>query len=201
MSSSGAGIADTQNGLNDFGMSSRELKDSEGGVSGRVLCFDGVALVTGVNSSAENITVQEVKGLFSDGVPTEDNSIVAGIGRDSGSGTRSAFDELMGISGEYHSSISTLAETGNVIEALAGTVGSVGYISYGSLSDRVKALSLDGVACTAENIKNKTYALQRPFVIVTSQNRPLSAAAQGFYDYIFSSSALSVIERLHYVPV
>lgn len=201
MSSSGAGISDTQNGLNDFGMSSRALKTDETGITGVTLCMDGIALVVGKDCTVENVAKADVKALFENGTSIPNTTITAGIGRDASSGTRSAFDELMGIENGYHQSVATLAETGNVIEAIQGTVNSLGYISYGSLSAAVKAVTLDGIACNYDNIIGGTYALQRPFVIVLKDGKTLSRAAQGFYDYIMSDAAQEIITREGYISI
>ena len=201
MSSSGAGISDTQNGLNDFGMSSRELKESEKGVAGRTLCMDGIALIVNKDCSVTNVSKADVKTLFESGAAIPGTSITAGIGRDASSGTRTAFDELLKIERGYTTSVATLAETGNVIEAIQGSTNSIGYLSFGSLKSSVKAVSLDGIACTAENIMSGTYALQRPFVIVLKENAKLSAAAQGFYDYIMSKEAQPVMTGAGYILV
>ncbi len=201
MSSSGEGISDTQNGLNDFGMSSRALKAGEEGLEGVTLCMDGIALVVGKDCAVTDVKKTDVKALFENGTPIPGTSITAGIGRDTSSGTRGAFDELMGIEGSYHQNIATLAETGNVIEAIQGTVNSLGYISYGSLSNAVKAVTLDGIACTYYNIINNVYSLQRPFVIVLKEGKTLSDAAKGFYDYIMSDEAQEVIAREGYISI
>ena len=183
MSSSGAGISDTLNGLNDIGMVSRELDESETGCA------------------VDNVSKADVKALFEKGTAIPDTTITSGIGRDASSGTRKAFDELLEIKNGYAATNSTLAETGNVIEAIQGSTNSIGYISFGSLKNTVKAVSLDGIACTVENIINNTYALQRPFIIVVKQNAELSSAAQGFYDYIVSAEAQSVITGEGYISV
>lgn len=201
MSSSGAGISDAQNGLNDFGMCSRELKESETGIVGKTLCMDGIALIVGKTCAVTDVSKSEIKALYESGRAIPNTSITAAIGRDASSGTRTAFDELLGIERGYDQSVATLAETGNVIEAIQSTTNSIGYISYGSLNDTVKAVSLDGVACSVENITNKTYALQRPFVIVLKEGGTLSAAAQGFYDYIMSAEAQTVITANGYISV
>lgn len=201
MSSSGAGISDTQNGLNDFGMSSRELKSSETGITGQTLCMDGIALVVGKDCPVENVRKADVKSLFENGTAIPGTSITAAIGRDASSGTRTAFDELLQIGGSYAASVATLAETGNVIEALQGSANSIGYISYGSLQNTVKAVSLDGIACTTENILSNAYALQRPFVVVLKENKTMSAAAQGFFDYIMGAEAQAVITDAGYISV
>ena len=200
MSSSGAGISDTQNGLNDFGMSSRELKSSETGVKGYTLCMDGIALIVNKDCSVTDVSKTDVKALFENGTAIPDTSITAAIGRKDSSGTRKAFDELMGIK-SYYSSAAIQEETGNVIEVIKESTNSIGYISYGSLQSTVKAVSLDGIACTIENILNNSYALQRPFIIVLKENSKLSAAAQGFYDYIMSAEAQAVITGANYISV
>ena len=201
MSSSGAGISDTQNDLNDFGMSSRKLKDEEKGIKGETLCMDGIALIVNKNCDVTNVNKADVKALYENGTAIPDTTITAAIGRDASSGTRSAFDELLKITNGYFKDASLLTETGNVIEAIQNSTNSIGYISYGSLNDNVKAVSLDGVACTVENIKSGTYALQRPFVIVLKDGKTLSEAAQGFYDYIMGTSAQTVISKAGYITM
>lgn len=201
MSSSGAGISDTQNDLNDFGMSSRGLKASETGVKGETLCMDGIALIVNKECAVTNVNKADVKALYENGTAIPDTTITAAIGRDASSGTRSAFDELLKITNGYFKDASLLTETGNVIEAIQNSTNSIGYISYGSLNDNVKAVSLDGVACTVENIKSGTYALQRPFVIVLKDGKTLSEAAQGFYDYIMGTSAQTVISKAGYITM
>jgi phosphate transport system substrate-binding protein len=198
MSSSGAGITDTQNGLNDFGMSSRTISESEVGVEGKVLCLDAIALIVGNNSSAENVTSEQVRTLFCEGTPIESQGITAGIGRDGASGTRVTFDSVFNID-SYHKSIATLAETGNVIEAVAPTTSTLAYISFGSLTDRVKAVKLNDIDCTEANIKDGTYELYRPFIVVLSKERSLNETAQGFYDYIMSDEAQEIIVREKYI--
>ena len=200
MSSSGTGISDTQKGLNDFGMSSRELKSTETGVKGVTLCMDGIALIVNNDCTVDNVSKADAKALFESGTAIPDTTITAGIGRDASSGTRSAFDELIGLE-SYATSVSTLAETGNVIEAIQASKNSLGYISFGSVSDKIKTVSLDGVACTVANITAGTYTLSRPFVIVLKDGSTLSEAAQGFYDYIMGATAQSVISSKGYISV
>ncbi len=205
-SSSGAGITDTQGGNNDFGMSSRALTDEElsSGVTGETLCQDGIALIVGSGSSATNITTDEVKALYSNGTAACDGVITAAVGRDSGSGTRDFFDEHFELS-TYASSVDSQAETGNVIQTIIGTTNTIGYISYGSLAGNngIKAVSLDGVECTVENILAGDYALVRPFVIVLPEGgvSGMSQAAQDFYNYIMSDDAQEVISSEGYISI
>lgn len=197
--SSGAGISDTQKGLNDFGMSSRALEESETGITGTTLCMDGIVLIVNKNCDVTNVNSADVKALFENGTAIPNTPITAAIGRTVSSGTRKAFDELLNV-GEYKNA-STLEETGNVIEVIKDSTNSIGYISFGSLKDNVKAVSLDGVACTLENIISGEYLLQRPFVIVLKKGKQLSEKAQGFYDYIMSEEAQALITSKGYVSV
>lgn len=205
MSDSGTGIEDAQNGLNDFGMVSRALKPGETGVVGATLCRDGIALIVHKNSAVADVRKADVKALYENGTAIPDTAITAAIGREAGSGTRAAFDELLKIE-KYFSvggdkDVAEITSTGGVMTTIAASPNSIGYISFGSLDDTVKALRLDGVACTAENIMNNTYALQRPFLIVRKENGTLSEAAQGFYDYILSEQAQTVITKAGYISV
>lgn len=205
MTSSGTGITAAINGTADIGMSSRWLENSEleQGVSQQQLCKDGIALVVGTECTATNITSAEVTALYQNLTPACNGAITNAVGRDQGSGTRDYFDESFKLEESgYHKDVGTGAETGNVIELLNGTSNTLGYISYGSLAANegtIKALSVDGVACTLENIESGAYSLCRPFVIVLNNDAELSDAAQDFIDYIMSAEAQSVITGEGYI--
>lgn len=213
-SDSGKGITDANDGLNDFGMSSRALKAADGeGVEGINLCMDGIALIVKSNCSVDSVTKDQVKGLFESG--TAIGVIKSGIGREAGSGTRGAFDKLIFNvdAATYGPSVATSNATGQVISSISGaddengTKYALGYISAGSLGSTVKALKYQetatdtAVECTAANIKSGAYKLQRPFVIVLKKGKKLSAAAQAFYDYIMSDAAQSVITGKGYISI
>ncbi len=202
MSDSGTGISDALNGLNDIGMASRNLKNTESGVEGKVLCMDGIALIVKSDNAVEDVTKADVKALYESLTPISGTTITAGVGRTEGSGTRSAFDDLMKIE-NYHEDLSCVQETGNVIETIKKSANSLGYISFGSLASAqgVKAVKVGGVVCSYDNIVSGSYELQRPFVIVTKTGKKLSKAAQGFYDYIMSTDAQSVITKAGYISV
>lgn len=204
-SDSGTGIADTLNGLNDFGMVSRDLKPEEKGLVAATLCRDGIALIVNKNCAVSGVSTADVKALYESGTAIPDTPVTAAIGREAGSGTRKAFDDLLKIKAYYSAAsdkdVAEITSTGGVMTTIAASSNSIGYISYGSLDDTVKAVSLDGVACTVENIVNGSYALQRPFVIVTKAGGTLSAAAQDFYDYIFGDGAQTVISAANYISV
>lgn len=213
---SSVGISDTKAGLNDFGLASKKVDEGDG-VKGVQLCLDGIALTVNKNCAVTQVTNEEVFDLYMKGTTIQD-AITTAIARDQASGTREAFNEGIkdkdgkDIKGEYggkyklsgytHAAWDEQQATGSVISLIEQSAVSIGYISLGSVlmsSANIKALAFKGygqtdyVAATAENVLNGTYALQRPFTIVLSTTRSLSPAAQGFYDYIMSEEAQTVI--------
>ncbi len=222
---SGAGIEDTAAGRNEIGMSSRALKDTESsqGLTGKTLCLDGIVLAVKKDCPVTQVTNDEIYDLYINGtaITQDSNKISVAVGRDSASGTREAFDEkIVGGEGENRKSIkkaglsykdwSQLSGTGLVIDAIRNDANSktVGYISMGSYlknTDTLKALKFkadgetDYVEATVDNIKNGSYKLQRPFVIVTKTNGTLSDTAKEFYDWLWSDEAKAVISAGGYV--
>lgn len=197
-SGSSQGIADAQKGACEIGMSSRALKEEELKTLNSIeICKDGIAIIVNNKSTLENVTSEEVYNLYANG--TAIGSINTPVNRSNGSGTRDGFNEL--IKNAEGNSLKELKElkgenmdqTGSVIERVAGAENVMGYISLGSLNDRVKAVSLDGVEATVENIKAGTYKLQRPFVLVTKKGVTLSESAQAFLDFIASEQGKEII--------
>lgn len=207
-SDSGTGIADAQNGLNDFGMASRALKSTETGVVSKQIATDGIAIVVKPDSAVESVTSQELYDLYANGTPIQ-TVITAGITRESGSGTRDAFGELIkDASGATLKALPTLASvisqqnsTDGVKTEIAKNASLVGYISLGSLDDTVKALKFNGVAATVENINNDTYKLYRPFNIVYQSEEKLSELAEAFIAYIMSAEGQATVEAEGYIKV
>lgn len=206
---SGSGIKDTQGGMNTFGMVSRSLKSTETGIVSSKIATDGIALIVNNNSSVTNITSSEVYSLFTAGT-TIQNSINLGISRESGSGTRDAFGDLIknadgnklkDFTGNYASGISTLNSTGAVKEAIKANTAAdtLGYISLGSLDNTIKAVQFEGIDATVDNIKSGVYKLARPFNIVLKGTdlqtaiAGLSAEAKLFYDFIFSPEGQAIV--------
>lgn len=220
---SGAGIEDTVNNRNDFGMSSRALKDTETsqGLEGKNLCLDGIVLAVGKDCGISRVTNEQIYNLFISGTPiTEDTATInAGAGRDSSSGTREAFDEkICSSTGSsiksdkktYNSAITQNSGTGLVIDKIRNDRNNrtVGYISMGSYLENtstLKALEFqaygqtDYVQATVENVKNGSYKLQRPFVIVTKKDKEMSGTAKEFYDWLFGDEAKEIISANGYV--
>lgn len=232
---SGTGIADTLEGRNEIGMSSRALteKETESGLNGKTLCLDGIVLAVNKNCPLTQVTNAQIFDLAMDGTPIEADgaTIRALAGREAGSGTRDAFDEnIFDENGKSISawakdkespkvynknSVTTSSTTGLVIEKLNSDAQykTIGYISMGSYlenTNTLKALEFqaynkDGgenepfVAPSVETVKDGSYKMQRPFVIVTKQGAALSEAAQAFYDWLWSADAISVISANGYV--
>lgn len=214
-SDSGTGIKDAQNGLNDFGMASRDVKSEETGVTAIKIAIDGVALITNkANTAVTNVTSQELYDLYANGT-TIQSSISAGITREDGSGTRDAFDDLVkNAEGKklkdlkkLASIITTQDSTGKVMSAIqADSDGTtIGYISMGSVAEALtkdcKTVNFEGVEPTAANVSNKSYALQRNFNIVYNTEAGLSELAQDFVDFILSEEGKAIIEEEGYINV
>ena len=208
-SDSSTGVKDTQEGKNDFGMASRALKDSEieQGVTSKQIAIDGVALVVNPEADLDNVTSDQVYQLYANG--TAIGSITEAISREDGSGTRDAFDSLIkSAAGEelgdlltFNSHVTIQQSTGGVksVIATAGTTNTIGYISMGSIDDTVKTVDFEGVEATAENVKNGSYALSRPFNIVYKSEEDLSEAAQLFIDFIMSEAGQHIAEAEGYI--
>lgn len=204
---SSVGVTDAQDGKSDFGMTSRALKESEtegeNALTSLKIADDGIALIVNRNCAVDDVTAEEVKALYESGTAIQ-NTIVAAISRESGSGTRDAFEELVGISSLYSGQgFEEVSATNTVLTNIqSNTAGNtVGYISMGSLdTSRVKALQFNGVEATVENVSNGAYALSRPFNIVYREGG-LSELAQDFIDWIMGAEGQQVVAENGYISV
>ena len=171
---SGAGIEAVTNGSADIGNSSRNLTDEEkaNGIAENIVAIDGIAVVVDPANTVADLTKQQLTDIYSGTVTNwsevggSDSPIVV-VGREAGSGTRSAFEEILGLEDACAYS-SELDSTGAVMARVASTPGAIGYVSLDVLDDTVKALNLEGTEPTAENIKAGSYFLSRPFVMATN---------------------------------
>ena len=203
---SGSGIQAVSEGRCDIGLSSRALKDEEkaNGLQETILAYDGIAIVVNPENAVADLDVETIAKIFTGEITNwsevggSDTEIVL-IGREAGSGTRSGFEELVGVEDlcQYRQE---LTSTGDVITAVASNPGAIGYDSVASLKDTVKAVSVGGVAPTSETVKDGSYAIQRPFVLVTKEGVELGTVAQAFFDYVTSGEANEVIESAGVVP-
>ena len=203
---SGSGIKAVQEGRCDIGLSSRDLKteEKEAGLSGTVLAYDGIAIIVHPENPVADLSVETIAKIYTGEITNwsevggKDAEIVL-IGREAGSGTRDGFESITDTEDacQYRQE---LTSTGDVITTVSQNPGAIGYASVASVKDTVKALSVDGVAPTEETIKDGSYVVQRPFVLVTKVDTELSEAAQKFFDYITSADANEIISAAGVVP-
>ena len=203
---SGSGIKAVQEGRCDIGLSSRALKaeEKEQGLVGTVLAYDGIAVIVNPENTVEDLTVEQIAAIYTGEITNWsevggiDAEIVL-IGREAGSGTRGCFEEIVGVEDlcQYRQE---LTSTGDVITAVSQNPGAIGYASLASVKDTVKAIKVGGVAPSDETVKDETYAIQRPFVLVTKEGTALTETAQAFFDFITSEAAREVITAAGVVP-
>ena len=204
---SGSGIEAVTAGRCDIGLSSRALKDDEKskGLKETTLALDGIAIIVNPQNSASNLSLDDITKIYKGEVTNwkdvggSDGEIVL-IGREASSGTRDGFESITKTKDkcQYRQE---LTSTGDVITAVSQNPNAIGYASLASVKESVKAVSVDNVAPSEETVKDGSYVVQRPFVLVTKENEKLSDSAQKFFDYITSSDAASIISEAGAVPV
>lgn len=203
---SGAGIQAVQEGRCDIGLSSRDLKDEEktNGLEGTTLAYDGIAIIVNPNNPVSDLDIKTIAKIYTGEIKNwkevggNDAEIVL-IGREAGSGTRDGFESITDTEDkcQYRQE---LTSTGDVITTVASNPGAIGYASLASVNDTVKALTVGGVAPSEETIKDGSYVVQRPFVLVTQKDAKLTESAQKFFDYITSEAANEIISSAGVVP-
>lgn len=203
---SGSGIQAVKEGRCDIGLSSRDLKEEEkaDGLNATVLAYDGIAIIVNPENPVSDLDVETIAKIYTGEITNwsevggNDAEIVL-IGREAGSGTRDGFESITGTEDvcKYRQE---LTSTGDVITTVSQNADAIGYASVASVKESVKALSVNGVVATNETIKDGSYVVQRPFVLVTKADAELSETAQAFYDYITSVNANEIILSAGVVP-
>ncbi len=205
---SGAGIEAVTNGTADIGNSSRSLKDEEkaAGVVENVVAIDGIAVCVDPSNKVADLTKEQLTNIYNGTVTNwkevggADEPIIV-IGREAGSGTRGAFEELVDLK-DACKYANELDSTGAVIAKVASTPGAIGYASLDALDDSVKALSLEGVEATAENIKAGNYFLSRPFVMATKgEISEQSDLVQAWFDFVLGDEGQQVASEVGLITV
>ena len=205
---SGAGIEAVSNGTADIGNSSRNLKDEEkaDGVAENIVAIDGIAVVVDGANTVEDLTKQQLSDIYEGKITNwkdaggNDAPIVV-IGRESGSGTRSAFEELLKLEDMCKYS-NELDSTGAVMAKVASTPGAIGYVSLDVLDDTVKAVKLEGAEPTEENIKAGSYFLSRPFVMATKgEISEQNDLVKALFDYIYSEEGTEIVKSVGLIAV
>lgn len=205
---SGAGIEAVSNGTADIGNSSRNLKDEEkaNGVAENIVAIDGIAVVVDGANTVEDLTKQQLSDIYEGKITNwkdaggNDAPIVV-VGRESGSGTRSAFEELLKLEDMCKYS-NELDSTGAVMAKVASTPGAIGYVSLDVLDDTVKAVKLEGAEPTEENIKAGSYFLSRPFVMATKGDiSEQNELVKALFDYIYSDEGAEIVKSVGLIAV
>ena len=203
---SGAGITGATDKTLDIGLSSRALKDDEkNDVDGTVIALDGIAIIVNKSSKVEDLTVDQLKQMFTGEITNwsevggDDGEIVL-VGREAGSGTRDGFESIVDVKDSCKYA-QELTATGAVISAVEANPLAIGYASLSAVGDTVKAVTVGGVECSEETVKDGSYEVQRPFVFVTNDSVTLSAQAQAFFDFATSTDAADLIRTAGAVPV
>jgi phosphate transport system substrate-binding protein len=194
---SGAGITAATEGTADIGLSSRKLKDTETGLDATTIALDGIAIIVNNANAVENLTIEQISGLFT-GAVTNWKEVggadqpVSVIGREAGSGTRDGFESIVGVA-EKCVYDQELTSTGAVITAVSSNEYAIGYASLSSVSSSVKSVTVESIECSEDTILNGTYAIQRPFVMVTLSSRELPTEVKAFIEYALSGEATEII--------
>ena len=203
---SGSGIQAVQEGRCDIGLSSRSLKDEEKakGLEETTLALDGIALVVNPENPVSDLDLETISKIYTGEISNwkdvggNDSDIVL-IGREAGSGTRDGFESITYTTDkcQYRQE---LTSTGDVIATVASNPNSIGYASLSAVKDSVKALKVAGVAPSEETVKDGSYVVQRPFVLVTVKDKALSENAKKFMEFVTSKSANDIISGAGVVP-
>ena len=203
---SGAGITGAADQTLDIGLSSRALKDDEkADVEGTTIALDGIAIIVNNASKVEDLTVDQLKQMFTGEITNwsevggDDGEIVL-IGREAGSGTRDGFESIVDVKDSCKYA-QELTATGAVISAVEANPLAIGYASLSAVGDTVKMVTVGGVECSEETVKDGSYEVQRPFVFVTNKSVALSEQAQAFFDFATSADAADLIRTAGAVPV
>ena len=204
---SGSGIQAVSEGRCDIGLSSRALKDDEkaSGLKETIVALDGIAIIVNPQNPVKDLSLEQIAKIYTGEITNwkdvggEDAEIVL-IGREAGSGTRDGFESITETKDacQYRQE---LTSTGDVITTVSQNPNAIGYASLAAIKDSVKALTVNGVAPTEATVKDGTYLVQRPFVLVTKEAAALSETAQKFFDFATSADAASIISAAGAVPV
>ena len=203
---SGAGITGATDKTLDIGLSSRALKDDEKkDVDGTTVALDGIAIIVNKASKVTNLTVDQLKQMFTGEITNwkdvggDDGEIVL-VGREAGSGTRDGFESIVDVKDSCKYA-QELTATGAVISAVEANPLAVGYASLSAVGDTVAMVTVEGVECSEDTVKDGTYKIQRPFVFVTNKSVKMSEQAQAFVDFATRKDAAELIRTAGAVPV
>lgn len=198
---SGAGIKDVISGISEIGMSSRELKDDEKtSVQGTIVAYDGIALLVNPENPVKNISLEDVKKIYTGEITNwkelgGDDSTIVVVSREEGSGTRDAFQEIVGYESEELLKDATISDgSGAVKTTVAGNKNAIGFASFEYIDNTVAALNIDDVEPTADNVKSGSYKISRPFILVTKEDS-LTEDDQKLISFVLSDEGQQIVEE------
>ena len=206
---SSTGIEAAKNGSADIGLASRALKDEEvaDGLKSTTLALDGIAIIVNADSAISDLTVEQIAQIFKGEVTNWSemggaDGAIACIGREGGSGTRDGFESITGTEDVCVLS-QELTSTGAVIEAVKNNPQAIGYASLSAVEGQegIKAITVNGVACSEETVLDGSYEIQRPFILVTKEGETLSETAHAWFDWATSAAASDLIRAAGAVPM
>jgi phosphate transport system substrate-binding protein len=193
--------------LYQIGMSSRELTPAEQGKGLKevIIAIDGIAVIIHRNNPVRNLTVEQIRSIYT-GEVTDWSQVSGGaksgriavISREEGSGTRGAFEELVGFQGRLLAGANESTSTGAIKAGIAQNPDAIGYISLGSVDNTIKAVSVNGVAANNNNVTRGTYKIARPFIVLTGSN--LHTETTAFINWIFTRPGQNIV-RTSWIPV
>lgn len=199
-----AGVRAVEEGAAEIGASSRDLKEDEKHLNQYVIAKDGIAVVVHPSSDVSNLTLEEIKDIYAGKITNwsevggSSDSIIV-VTREEGSGTRSAFEEIVMDADSISGRAIVQNSTGAVATTVAGDENAIGYISLASLNENVKALKVEGVEATSDNISSGTYKVARPYIYLTKGDP--SGLAKTFLDFVLSPQAQDIIEQAGLISV
>jgi phosphate transport system substrate-binding protein len=201
---SSAGIQAAKSGVADIGTCSRELKPEEKDLNEIIVAYDGLAVIVHSTNMTGDLTIEQIKQIFSGQIRNWQefggkDKVITVVTREEGSGTRGAFQELVMEKERIFKGAIVEDSNGTVREIVANDPNAIGYISLGLVNDKVKALSLDGIIASEENIMAKKYSLLRPFLFVT-KNTP-TGEVKNFIDFVLSQEGQGLIREEGLIPV
>jgi phosphate transport system substrate-binding protein len=205
---SSAGITNALNGVSEIGMSSRDLKEEEkaGGLVETIIAYDGIVVVTHPSNKVKDLTMEQLKAVFTGEITNwkelggNDMEIVV-VSREDGSGSRDAFQEIVGYSsGELIRNSIIASGNGNIKTTVAMNKHAVGFISFEYIDSSISTLEINGVEATAENVLRQEYSLSRPFLFVHKEDQ-LSDAGKQFIDYILSPDGQAIVAETGAIPI
>ena len=204
---SGSGIQAVSEGRCDIGLSSRALKDDEkaSGLKETTLALDGIAIIVNPQNPVKDLTLEQIAKIYTGEITNwkdvggDDGDIVL-VGREAGSGTRDGFESIVDVKDSCKYA-QELTATGAVISAVEANPLAIGYASLSAVGDTVAMVTVEGVECSEDTVKDGSYKIQRPFVFVTNKSAALSEQAQAFVDFATSKDAADLIRTAGAVPV